>query len=83
LSPRRSPPSAGCGGLDRAVAASFLSRARSLDHHHTVGARSSLPPCGESEPDGHEADADDLENYNLVVGIGFMAVGFTFATRWE
>jgi len=26
---------------------------------------------------------DDLENYNLVVGIGFMAVGFTFATRWE
>lgn len=26
---------------------------------------------------------DDLQNYNLVVGIGFMAVGFTFATRWE
>lgn len=26
---------------------------------------------------------NDLENYNLVVGIGFMAVGFTFATRWE
>jgi Cell division protein CrgA len=26
---------------------------------------------------------DDLENYNLMVGIGFMAVGFTFATRWE
>jgi drug/metabolite transporter (DMT)-like permease len=26
---------------------------------------------------------DDLANYNLVVGIGFMAVGFTFATRWE
>ena len=26
---------------------------------------------------------DDLGNYNLVVGIGFMAVGFTFATRWE
>lgn len=25
----------------------------------------------------------DLQNYNLVVGIGFMAVGFTFATRWE
>jgi hypothetical protein len=26
---------------------------------------------------------NDLGNYNLVVGIGFMAVGFTFATRWE
>lgn len=26
---------------------------------------------------------DDLGNYNLVVGIGFMAVGFSFATRWE
>lgn len=26
---------------------------------------------------------NDLGNYNLVVGIGFMAVGFAFATRWE
>ncbi|WP_204163470.1 cell division protein CrgA [Nocardioides gilvus] len=26
---------------------------------------------------------NDLGNYNLVVGIGFMAVGFSFATRWE
>ena len=26
---------------------------------------------------------DDLGQYNLVVGIGLMAVGFTFATRWE
>jgi drug/metabolite transporter (DMT)-like permease len=26
---------------------------------------------------------NDLQNYNLVVGIGLMAVGFTFATRWE
>ena len=25
----------------------------------------------------------DLGQYNLLVGIGFMAVGFTFATRWE
>ncbi|HEX6249629.1 MAG TPA: cell division protein CrgA [Nocardioidaceae bacterium] len=25
----------------------------------------------------------DLEAYNLVVGIGFMAVGFVYATRWE
>jgi uncharacterized membrane protein YedE/YeeE len=25
----------------------------------------------------------DLDQYNLVVGIGFMAVGFTFATKWE
>jgi drug/metabolite transporter (DMT)-like permease len=24
-----------------------------------------------------------LEAYNLVVGIGFMAVGFIYATRWE
>lgn len=26
---------------------------------------------------------NDLGQYNLMVGIGFMAVGFTFATRWE
>ncbi len=26
---------------------------------------------------------NDLANYNLLVGIGFMAVGFTFATKWE
>ena len=26
---------------------------------------------------------NDLGNYNLVVGIAFMAVGFSFATRWE
>jgi hypothetical protein len=26
---------------------------------------------------------NDLDNWNLVVGIGFMAVGFAFATRWE
>lgn len=26
---------------------------------------------------------DDLGQYNLIVGIGFMAVGFTFATKWE
>lgn len=26
---------------------------------------------------------DDLGNYNLAVGVGFMAVGFSFATRWE
>jgi hypothetical protein len=25
----------------------------------------------------------DLDQYNLVVGIGFMAVGFTYATKWE
>jgi hypothetical protein len=25
----------------------------------------------------------DLEQYNLLVGVGFMAVGFTFATKWE
>lgn len=25
----------------------------------------------------------DLGNYNLLVGIGFMATGFVFATRWE
>jgi uncharacterized membrane protein len=24
-----------------------------------------------------------LGQYNLVVGIGFMAVGFVYATRWE
>ena len=26
---------------------------------------------------------DDLGQKNLFVGIGFMAVGFAFATRWE
>ena len=26
---------------------------------------------------------DDLGQKNLIVGIAFMAVGFTFATRWE
>jgi len=26
---------------------------------------------------------NDLDQYNLLVGIGFMAVGFTFATKWE
>ena len=25
----------------------------------------------------------DLDQYNLLVGIGFMAVGFSFATKWE
>ncbi len=31
----------------------------------------------------HPAVFDDLAQKNLVVGIAFMAVGFTFATRWE
>jgi drug/metabolite transporter (DMT)-like permease len=26
---------------------------------------------------------NDLDQYNLMVGIAFMAVGFTYATRWE
>jgi drug/metabolite transporter (DMT)-like permease len=26
---------------------------------------------------------NDLDQYNLMVGIGFMAVGFSYATRWE
>ena len=26
---------------------------------------------------------NDLGQYNLMVGIGLMAVGFTYATRWE
>ncbi len=26
---------------------------------------------------------NDLEQKNLVVGVAFMAIGFTFATRWE
>ena len=25
----------------------------------------------------------ELGNYNLLVGVGFMAVGFSFATKWE
>lgn len=26
---------------------------------------------------------DKLDQMNLIVGVGFMAVGFTFATKWE
>ena len=26
---------------------------------------------------------NDLDQFNLLVGIGFMAVGFAFATKWE
>jgi hypothetical protein len=26
---------------------------------------------------------DQLDQSNLLVGVGFMAVGFTFATKWE
>jgi hypothetical protein len=26
---------------------------------------------------------NDLDQYNLLIGVGFMAVGFTFATHWE
>ena len=25
----------------------------------------------------------DLGNWNLVIGMGFIAAGFVFATRWE
>ena len=35
---------------------------------------------------GQNADVPlltDLSQYNLVVGIGFMAVGFVYATHWE
>ena len=33
--------------------------------------------------DGAVPVMKDLNQYNLLVGIGFMAVGFTFATKWE
>jgi hypothetical protein len=33
--------------------------------------------------DGGVPVMQDLDQYNLLVGIGFMAVGFTFATKWE
>jgi drug/metabolite transporter (DMT)-like permease len=26
---------------------------------------------------------DKLNQFNLLLGVGFMAIGFTFATRWE
>ena len=32
---------------------------------------------------GHIPVIDDLGNYNLLVGIGFRAVGFVYATHWE
>ena len=35
------------------------------------------------EPRGRHLALHDLGQLNLLVGIGFMAVGFTFATRWE
>lgn len=31
----------------------------------------------------HVPVMNDLNQFNLLVGIGFMAVGFTFATKWE
>ncbi|WP_245644431.1 cell division protein CrgA [Nocardioides jensenii] len=34
-------------------------------------------------PEGEIWLLGDLGQLNLAVGIGFMAVGFTFATRWE
>jgi len=34
-------------------------------------------------PEGEIWLLGDLGQLNLLVGIGFMAVGFTFATRWE
>ena len=39
--------------------------------YYMAGQPTSLPLIG------------DLEAYNLMVGIGFMAVGFVYATRWE
>jgi hypothetical protein len=33
--------------------------------------------------DTHIPVMDQLEQSNLLVGVGFMAVGFTFATKWE
>lgn len=36
-----------------------------------------------NKPEGEIWLLGDLGQLNLVVGIGFMAVGFTFATRWE
>ena len=31
----------------------------------------------------HVPVMDQLDQMNLLVGVGFMAVGFTFATKWE
>lgn len=36
-----------------------------------------------NKPEGEIWLLGDLGQLNLVVGIGFMAVGFTFATHWE
>ncbi|MBD8868006.1 cell division protein CrgA [Nocardioides sp. MJB4] len=35
------------------------------------------------QPQGKIWLLGDLGDLNLIVGIGFMAVGFTYATRWE
>lgn len=39
--------------------------------YYMAGGSTSVPVLG------------DLQAYNLLVGIGFMAVGFVYATRWE
>ncbi len=35
------------------------------------------------ETNAHVPVMDQLGQWNLMVGVGFMAVGFTFATKWE
>ncbi len=35
------------------------------------------------EVNAHVPVMDQLGQWNLMVGVGFMAVGFTFATKWE
>lgn len=35
------------------------------------------------EPNVRLPVMSDLGQFNLMVGVGFMAVGFTFATKWE
>ena len=35
------------------------------------------------DPSVHIPVMDQLDQLNLLVGVGFMAVGFTYATKWE
>ena len=38
---------------------------------------------GQETGDFHIPVMDKLDQMNLIVGVAFMAVGFTFATKWE
>ena len=50
-----------------------LGHARIMEYGDFVGQDDSV----------HIPVMDQLDQMNLLVGVGFMAVGFTYATKWE